>query len=129
MPSITELLESFNPDPSLIFECLRPLIKNPMLRQVAALDYGDSFQEHLAALQAMRDGRARVCVATDVAARGIDVQSISHVFNFDVPEDTEAYIHRVGRAGRLGGAQGRAVTLVTEDERVTGATVGRARCG
>ena len=55
-------------------------------------------------------------VATDVAARGIDVAEITHVINFDIPEDAETYTHRVGRTGRAG-AQGRAITFVLADQR------------
>jgi ATP-dependent RNA helicase RhlE len=65
-----------------------------------------------AALRAFRDGRARVLVATDIAARGLDVDSVSHVINYDVPAVPEDYVHRIGRTGRAGNA-GRAITIVT----------------
>ncbi|HWS55232.1 MAG TPA: DEAD/DEAH box helicase [Pyrinomonadaceae bacterium] len=65
-----------------------------------------------AALRGFKEGRTRVLVATDIAARGIDVESISHVINYDVPEQPEDYVHRIGRTGRAGKA-GRAITLVT----------------
>ncbi|HEV3471018.1 MAG TPA: DEAD/DEAH box helicase [Pyrinomonadaceae bacterium] len=65
-----------------------------------------------AALRGFREGRTRVLVATDIAARGIDVDSISHVINYDVPMQPEDYVHRIGRTGRAGKA-GRAITLVT----------------
>jgi ATP-dependent RNA helicase RhlE len=68
-----------------------------------------------AALKGFKDGRTRVLVATDIAARGIDVDSVSHVINYDVPEAPEDYVHRVGRTGRAG-ARGRAITLVTPVE-------------
>jgi superfamily II DNA/RNA helicase len=63
------------------------------------------------ALTKFRDGKLRVLVATDVAARGIDVQGISHVINYTCPEDEKTYIHRIGRTGRAG-ASGIAVTFV-----------------
>jgi superfamily II DNA/RNA helicase len=63
------------------------------------------------ALTKFRDGKLRVLVATDVAARGIDVQGISHVINYTCPEDEKTYIHRIGRTGRAG-ATGIAVTFV-----------------
>ena len=63
------------------------------------------------ALQRLRDGRTRVLVATDVAARGIDVAGISHVINFDLPRQAEDYVHRIGRTGRAG-RTGIAVSLV-----------------
>jgi ATP-dependent RNA helicase RhlE len=89
-------------------------------------------REREAALQGFKDGRTRVLVATDIAARGIDVDSVSHVINYDVPEAPEDYVHRVGRTGRAG-ATGRAITLVTPVEessmraieRLTGQTVER----
>jgi ATP-dependent RNA helicase RhlE len=65
-----------------------------------------------AALSEFRDGRARVLVATDIAARGLDVDSVSHVINYDVPAVPEDYVHRVGRTGRAG-KQGKAITIVT----------------
>jgi ATP-dependent RNA helicase RhlE len=65
-----------------------------------------------AALRGFRDGQTRVLVATDIAARGLDVDAVSHVINYDVPNVPEDYVHRVGRTGRAG-KQGRAITIVT----------------
>lgn len=65
-----------------------------------------------AALRAFRDGETRVLIATDIAARGLDVDSVSHVINYDVPHVPEDYVHRVGRTGRAG-KQGKAITIVT----------------
>jgi len=65
-----------------------------------------------AALREFRDGHIRVLVATDIAARGLDVDSVSHVINYDVPDVPEDYVHRVGRTGRAG-KQGKAITIVT----------------
>ena len=67
-------------------------------------------------VRALRDGHTRVLVATDVAARGIDVAGITHVINFDVPRQAEDYVHRIGRTGRAG-RSGIAVTLVGPDDR------------
>ncbi|WP_423281942.1 DEAD/DEAH box helicase [Caldimonas sp. KR1-144] len=67
-------------------------------------------------LQNLRDGRIRVLVATDVAARGIDVPSISHVINFGLPMKAEDYVHRIGRTGRAG-RSGTAVTIAEHRER------------
>jgi superfamily II DNA/RNA helicase len=67
-------------------------------------------------LQRLRDGRTRVLVATDVAARGIDVAGISHVINFDLPRQAEDYVHRIGRTGRAG-RTGSAITLVNHSEK------------
>jgi ATP-dependent RNA helicase RhlE len=64
------------------------------------------------ALRGFRDGRTRVLVATDIAARGLDVDAVSHVINYDVPAAPEDYVHRIGRTGRAGNT-GRAITIVT----------------
>jgi ATP-dependent RNA helicase RhlE len=85
-----------------------------------------------AALRGFRDGRTRVLVATDIAARGLDVDAVSHVINYDVPSAPEDYVHRIGRTGRAGNT-GRAITIVTPVdelsmraiERLTGQTVAR----
>ena len=65
-----------------------------------------------AALRSFRDGDTRVLVATDIAARGLDVDAVSHVINYDVQDVPEDYVHRVGRTGRAG-KQGKAITIVT----------------
>lgn len=67
------------------------------------------------ALKAFRNGDVDVLVATDVAARGIDIDDITHVINYQIPEDEQAYVHRIGRTGRAG-KTGIAVTLVDWDE-------------
>ena len=61
---------------------------------------------------ALREGQTRVLVATAIAARGLDVDAVSHVINYDVPDVPEDYVHRVGRTGRAG-KQGKAITIVT----------------
>jgi len=66
-------------------------------------------------MRRFRGGQADVLIATDVAARGLDIPDVSHVFNFDVPESAEAYVHRIGRTGRAG-KSGQAITLVTPKE-------------
>lgn len=71
-----------------------------------------SQNQRVAALEAFRRGKARVLVATDIAARGIDVEGVSHVVNYDVPMQAEDYVHRIGRTGRAE-ATGSAYTLVT----------------
>jgi ATP-dependent RNA helicase RhlE len=74
-----------------------------------------SQSQRTSALAALKEGRVRVLVATDIAARGIDVNALSHVVNFDVPALPEDYVHRVGRTARLT-ATGDALTLVSPDE-------------
>ncbi len=78
--------------------------------------HGDKSQdERLKALEAFKAGTVDVLVATDVAARGLDIADLPAVFNFDVPFNAEDYIHRIGRTGRAG-ASGLAVTLVSRDD-------------
>ena len=67
-------------------------------------------------IQRLRDGHLDILVATDVAARGLDVDRVSHVVNYDIPYDTEAYVHRIGRTGRAG-RSGDAILFVTPRER------------
>ncbi len=68
-----------------------------------------------AELQRFKDGEINILVASDVAARGLDVKGVSHVFNFDTPWHPDDYVHRIGRTGR-GGATGRAFTLYTDED-------------
>lgn len=87
-----------------------------------------------AALDGFRSGRVRVLVATDIAARGIDVSCITHVINYDMPDTADAYTHRIGRTGRMA-ERGAAFTLVTGDdlpmvhtlERLLGKTIERRK--
>jgi superfamily II DNA/RNA helicase len=82
----------------------------------AAAMHGDMTQSaRERTLARFRSGRTTTLVATDVAARGLDLESISHVINFDPPEDDKGYVHRVGRTGRAGRA-GRGITLVLPEQ-------------
>lgn len=77
----------------------------------AAVIHGNKSQNaRQRALNGFRDGSVRILVATDIAARGIDVPGITHVVNFDLPDEAESYVHRIGRTGR-NGATGEAITL------------------
>ena len=67
------------------------------------------------ALSDFKDGRIRILVATDIAARGLDIEQLPHVVNFDLPDVAEDYVHRIGRTGRAG-ATGKAISLVAADE-------------
>src|SRR5690606_21472964 len=74
--------------------------------------HGDKSQNYrVKALESFRNRKIKVLVATDVAARGLDISHVSHVINFQQPRDMESYIHRIGRTGRAG-ASGRAITFV-----------------
>ena len=78
----------------------------------AAPIHGDLEQsQRMRTLEGFRDGSVRLLIASDVAARGLDVPSVSHVFNFDVPGHAEDYVHRIGRTGRAG-RDGKAFTIV-----------------
>ena len=80
--------------------------------QVTALQGNLSQNQRQTALNGFRNGSIKILVATDIAARGIDILSISHVINYDMPESTDDYIHRIGRTGRVE-KSGDAITLVT----------------
>jgi len=78
--------------------------------------HGDMDQSaRIAELQRFKDGKINILVASDVAARGLDVKGVSHVFNFDTPWHPDDYVHRIGRTGRAG-ATGRAFTFVTPED-------------
>jgi len=77
---------------------------------------GDLSQgQRQAAMDGFRSGRVKIMVATDIAARGIDVLGISHVINYDLPDTADAYTHRIGRTGRMT-RSGQALSLVTQDD-------------
>ncbi|WP_425046180.1 DEAD/DEAH box helicase [Primorskyibacter sp. S87] len=84
----------------------------------AAAIHGDLEQsQRMKTLDGFRDGSLRLLVASDVAARGLDIPSVSHVFNFDVPGHAEDYVHRIGRTGRAG-REGKAITIcIPRDEK------------
>ncbi len=92
--------------------------------RVAALHGNKSQPARQKALDQFRSGRARVLVATDIAARGIDVTGISHVINFDLPAQPEDYVHRIGRTARAG-ASGVAISFCDADQQGTLRTIER----
>jgi len=102
--------------------------------KAASLQGNLSQNRRQAAMESFREGRVQILVATDIAARGIDVSRISHVINYDMPDTAEAYTHRIGRTGRAA-KTGDAFTLVTDDdtdmvraiERALGAPVERRK--
>jgi ATP-dependent RNA helicase RhlE len=129
---LVELLEG-SADVALVFVRTKRgadrLVQKLRRHSVAAVamhgDMSQSARER--ALERFRSGKTRTLVATDVAARGLDLDSISHVINFDPPADDKGYVHRVGRTGRAG-RSGQGVTLVLPEQQ---ADVGRvvARLG
>ena len=102
--------------------------------KAAALNGDIAQNQRERVIESLKDGRLDIVVATDVAARGIDVPRITHVLNVDMPYDPESYVHRIGRTGRAG-RDGRALLLVTPRERrmlqvierVTGQKVGEVK--
>lgn len=83
----------------------------------AAALHGDKSQAaRLRALEGFRSGKVQVLVATDIAARGIDVDEVTHVINYDLPDEPETYVHRIGRTARAG-AEGEAISLVCPHDR------------
>ena len=82
---------------------------------VAVLHSNRTQREREQALRGFRDGRFEVLVATDIAARGLDILDVSHVINYDVPQHPEDYIHRIGRTGRAE-AKGDAFTLMVAED-------------
>ncbi|MBI4353345.1 MAG: DEAD/DEAH box helicase [Candidatus Omnitrophica bacterium] len=87
-----------------------------MGHRAAEIHSDRSMSQRREALEGFKSGRYRVLVATDIAARGIDVTKIELVINYDLPEDVENYVHRIGRTGRAG-CEGRAISFATPDQR------------
>jgi superfamily II DNA/RNA helicase len=114
---LTEMLKGSEFEKVLVFgetkfgvQRLSDYLDNSGISSVAI--HGNKNQSQRArALKQFKDGRVRVLVATDVAARGLDIPNVSHVINFDTPQNYEDYIHRIGRTGR-GGASGCAYTFI-----------------
>lgn len=119
---LLRLLENTNAGSVLVFTRTKYRARS-LGKKLAAAGYRSaSLQGNLSqtgrqtALDGFRDGRFQILVATDIAARGIDVTRISHVINYDIPSTPEAYIHRIGRTGRATRC-GEAFTLVTGEDR------------
>jgi ATP-dependent RNA helicase DeaD len=115
---LQNLLIVESPDSCIIF-CRTQEHVDTLFREMADLDYpcdrihgGMEQEERFEVMNAFRRGQFRYLIATDVAARGIDITNITHVINYDIPLEKEGYVHRTGRTGRAGKA-GKAITLVT----------------
>ena len=120
-PLLLELLKQTNTESVLIFTRTRHRAQR-LAQQIGRAGYkvtslhSDRTQgQRMSALGGFKDGRFQIMVATDIAARGLDVENISHVINFDMPDTADAYIHRIGRTGRAE-RTGDAFTLVTPDD-------------
>jgi ATP-dependent RNA helicase RhlE len=120
-PLLLELLQHTDTESVLIFTRTKHRAKRVGEQLEKAGYHAASLQGNLsqnrrqAALDGFRDGTYQILVATDIAARGIDVSQISHVVNYDIPDTSDAYIHRIGRTGRAA-RTGDAFTLVTGDD-------------
>ncbi len=120
-PLLLELLKSIRMDSVLVFTRTKHRAKR-VAQQLAKAGYdATSLQGNLsqnrrqAAMDGFRDGSYQIMVATDIAARGIDVEQISHVINYDIPDTVDAYTHRIGRTGRAA-KTGDAFTLITRED-------------
>jgi ATP-dependent RNA helicase RhlE len=119
---LKEILNKTKTDSVLVFTRTKYRAKRvaqQMIRdgyRAASLQGNLSQSQRQAALTGFRNGSIKILVATDIAARGIDVLSISHVINYDMPKSTDDYIHRIGRTGRVGKV-GDALTLVTVEDK------------
>jgi ATP-dependent RNA helicase DeaD len=122
LDALTRILEAESFDGMLIFARTKlgtqELAEKLAARGLsAAAIHGDVEQKQREKMvQSLKDGRIDILVATDVAARGLDVERISHVLNYDIPYDTESYVHRIGRTGRAG-RSGEAILFVAPRER------------
>jgi ATP-dependent RNA helicase RhlE len=115
---LIELLKETNWDQVLVFTATKAgadvlIVRLERAGIKADVMHGNKdMKQRRKALEAFADGKVQVLVATDVAQRGLDIEGISHVVNYDVPRDPEAYVHRIGRTGRAG-ASGSAVTFMS----------------
>ena len=121
MNALCRLIDFHQPKRSLIF-CNTKKMVDEMTQELKGRGYeaeglhGDLSQfQRDTVMNLFRNGRCAILIATDVAARGIDVSGVDAVFNYDVPEDIEYYVHRIGRTGRAG-REGRSMTLVSGRE-------------
>ena len=119
--AIVKLLETEDTNKSIVF-CRMKREVDRLTEHLQAMGFnasglhGDLEQsDREAIVKAYRRGETKIMVATDVAARGLDVKNVSHVFNFHIPFDPQSYVHRIGRTGRAG-KSGKAITLVSTGE-------------
>ncbi len=122
LDALTRILEAEDFDAMLVFVRTK-LLTVELADKLAARGYacqplnGDIAQnQREKTVNRFKQGKLDILIATDVAARGLDVERISHVLNYDIPSDTESYVHRIGRTGRAG-RKGEAILFVTPKER------------
>jgi superfamily II DNA/RNA helicase len=118
---LRKLLHALAPERAIVFVHRNDVAEKIALKlahhQIAAADLNAALdkEDRKRAMDGFRSAEIRVLIASDIAARGLDIKGVTHIFNFDVPTLSKAYLHRVGRTGRAG-AKGLAVTLMTEVE-------------
>lgn len=122
LETLRQLIDQHRPYLAIIF-CRTKLRASALNTNLISLGYksdelhGDLSQaKREDVMNRFRQAKLQLLVATDVAARGLDVEGVTHVYNYDIPHDVESYIHRIGRTGRAGG-KGVAITLVTPKDR------------
>lgn len=118
---MTRLLDVQSPELTIVFGRTKRRV-DELARGLEARGYraegihGDlSQQKRMSVLRSFKSGHLDILVATDVAARGLDISGVTHVYNYDIPQDPESYVHRIGRTGRAGKG-GMSVTFVTPNE-------------
>jgi ATP-dependent RNA helicase DeaD len=122
LDALTRIVEVADFDAMLVFvrtkQSTVDLAERLQARGFAAVALNGDIQQSMRekTVQQLKDGKIDILVATDVAARGLDVKRITHVVNFDVPYDTESYVHRIGRTGRAG-RSGEAILFIAPRER------------
>jgi len=118
---LRRLLAALRPERSIVFvhrnASAEAVASKLAFHKVAVADLHGAFDksERKKAMDDFRGARVHVLIASDVASRGLDIQGVTHIFNFDVPTESKAYLHRVGRTARAG-AKGYAISLMTEQE-------------
>ena len=119
--ALTRLIDSQSPELSIVFGRTKRRVDEvaealSIRGYTAEGIHGDLTQaKRMQVLRKFKEGSIDVLVATDVAARGLDISGVTHVYNFDIPQDPESYVHRIGRTGRAG-KQGAAITFVSPRE-------------
>lgn len=118
---LTRFIDIHNPKQAIIF-CRTKKRVDEVGRGLALRGYnaemihGDiTQQKRTSVIKELKDGALEILVATDVAARGLDISGVTHVYNYDIPQDPESYVHRIGRTGRAG-KEGMSITFVTHNE-------------
>lgn len=122
LDTLCQLIDEFRPYLAIVF-CRTKRRVSSLHADLRARGYnadelhGDLSQgKRERVMKSFRNAEIQILVATDIAARGLDVEGITHVINYDIPEDAESYIHRIGRTGRIGNL-GMAVTIITERDK------------